>query len=133
MGVFSVKYLHFSLALILSVALVGCGSGEQGSESAKQMKDVPFETTYTIEIQDGSKVFTPESRTVKGNTGKITVKNTLDAPHGFKIADLGIEKVVDANATTTINVDTAEPGEYTIDCQLHSAHKHGKLTVKSPS
>lgn len=125
------KIWHLSLTVFLAIALVGCGGADQGTES-DQAEAVSFETSYVVEIQDGSKVFTPETRTVTGNTGTISVENTLDAPHGFKISELGIEEVVEANKSLTIDLDRVEPGEYTVDCQLHAAHKHGKLVVKAP-
>jgi len=126
-----VRFLKFAVVTFLAVSLVACG-GNQQDKQAEEMKKVSFATNYTVELQDGSKIFSPDSQTVTGNTGKITVKNTLDAPHGFKISELGIEEVIESNSSRTIPVDSVDPGEYTVDWQLHSAHKHGKLIVKAP-
>jgi plastocyanin len=125
------KYLKLSFVLVVAVMLVGCGGGEQSAQQS-DMNKVPFETSYTVEMRDGSKVFSPESRSVTGNTGSITIENTLDAPHGVRISGLGIEAVVNAGSSKTFNIASVEPGEYTVDCQLHSAHVESKLVVNAP-
>lgn len=126
------KSLKLGIVFVITLSLVACGGGDGTNQDTQMTEDVPFETSYVVEIQDGDKVFDPETRTVKGNTGTIMIDNTLDAPHGFKISELNIEEEVEANSELTVDVGSVEPGEYTVDCQLHSAHKHGKLIVESP-
>lgn len=129
------RILKVAFVAFVAVALVACGNGaDQSAGSGEEMTDVvPFEASFTVELnEDDAKIFTPSEESVTGNGGTITVRNTLDAPHGFKVSKLGIEEVVDANSTRSFKVSNVEPGEYTIDCQLHSAHKESTLVVSAP-
>lgn len=129
------RILKVALVAFVAVALVACGNGgDQTADSGEEMTDVvPFEASFTVELnEDDAKIFAPAEKSVTGNGGTITVRNTLDAPHGFKISELGLEEVIEANSTRSFQVDNVEPGEYTIDCQLHSAHKESTLVVSAP-
>ena len=129
------RMLKVAFVAFVAVALVACGGGaDQSADSGEKMTDVvPFEASFTVELnEDDAKVFVPTEKTVNGNGGTITVRNTLDAPHGFKISKLGLEEVIEANSTRSFKVNNVEPGEYTIDCQLHSAHKESTLVVSAP-
>lgn len=128
------KVLKVAFVAFVAVALVACGNGaDQSADSGEDMTEVvPFEATFTVELDGDAKVFAPTERSVTGNAGTITIENTLDAPHGFTISELGLEEVVDANSTQSFEVDNVEPGEYTVDCQLHSAHQESTLVVSAP-
>lgn len=112
--------------------VVACGGDnkyiDQTSDSDKPMD---FRTSFVVELEEGDKVFSPRVRRVEGSRGEITLKNELDAPHGFRVPQLGITRIVNANSSLSLTLQNLESGEYTIDCQLHSAHRHGKLILEN--
>lgn len=109
---------------LFSLALVGCGSSTQQTQA--------FDASFDVVIEDGTKKYDPMEQTVTGDHGTISVTNQLDADHGFVIREFGIQATVPPGETMEFNVDSAEPGEYTVDCHLHAAHKEGTLIVEAP-
>lgn len=124
------RVTSYFLLIALSLFLVNCGSG--GGAGGEQTQTQAFETEFEIIMEEGTKKYFPMEATVTGDHGTITVKNTLDAEHGFVIREFGIEAAIPAGETQQFTVDSASPGEYMVDCHLHSAHAEATLTVEKP-
>ena len=87
-------------------------------------------TVVNVETPQGVKVWLPESIFAKkGDTVKLKLINKLDAEHGFKIAGVGVEKVVAAQGTEEVTFKAEKAGIYPISCQLHPPHVAGQLVV----
>jgi nitrosocyanin len=87
-------------------------------------------TVVNVETPQGVKVWVPESIFAKkGDTVKLKLINKLDAEHGFKIAGVGVEKVVAAQGTEEVSFKAEKAGIYPISCQLHPPHVAGQLVV----
>lgn len=113
-------------AIFAVVAVTGCGGNDQAVETE------PFAAHFDIVMEDETKQYDPMEMTVSGNNGTIEVSNQLDAEHGFVIREFGIEATVPAGETMTFDVDSVAPGEYMVDCHLHSAHAEATLIVEAP-
>lgn len=121
-----------AVMLIATLAIVGCGnSGSSPADQQVQQSD-PFNAVFDVVIEDETKQYDPMELTVTGNNGTIEVTNNLDAEHGFVIREFGIQATIPAGETQTFQVDSAEPGEYTVDCHLHAAHAEATLIVEAP-
>jgi hypothetical protein len=76
-------------------------------------------------------VFVPSTIVVTAGKGRtLSVFNDTDTPHGFKIAALGVETVLQPGQETKIDLPPLEGGHvYEISCQLHPPHRHATLVV----
>lgn len=115
------------VVLVASLALLGCGNGS----TDQQTQSEPFNAVFDVVIEDETKQYDPMELTVTGNNGTIEVTNNLDAEHGFVIREFGIQATIPAGETQTFQVDSVEPGEYTVDCHLHAAHAEATLIVEA--
>jgi nitrosocyanin len=87
-------------------------------------------TIVNIESPQGVKIWVPESIFAKkGDTVKLRLINKLDAEHGFKIAGVGVEKVVKAQSAEEVTFTADKAGIFPISCQLHPPHVAGQLVV----
>ena len=84
----------------------------------------------TTNVQ-GKNVYIPSNIVVTaGRQQRLSIYNTTDTPHGFRIASLGIEAVLVNGEETEIALPALKSGSvYQIDCQLHPPHRHGTLVV----
>ena len=58
------------------------------------------------------------------------VTNTAkDKQHGFKIAEFGVEEVIDQGKTTTVKFKADKAGTFQVICHLHPTHKPAELVV----
>lgn len=79
--------------------------------------------------------FDPSMKIVYGLSGKITIRNPLDKPHGFSIEELRIEEVVPSGGSVTVALKGLQPVDYQYFCQLHDVvggkgkHQRGVLRV----
>ncbi len=76
-------------------------------------------------------VFVPSTIVVTAGKGRaLSIYNTTDGPHGFRIAGLGIETILDIRQEQVVELPELEAGRiYDIDCHLHGAHRHATLMV----
>jgi nitrosocyanin len=87
-------------------------------------------TVVNIETPQAVKIWEPTTITVKkGDTVKLKLINKTDQEHGYRIADLKVEKVVQGGQAETVEFTADKEGIFTIDCQLHPAHVQGQLIV----
>jgi plastocyanin len=81
-------------------------------------------------IFDDTKIWLPSSLIVQeGDTVELTLINTLDVPHGFKIDTFGIEAVINAKSKSTVTFTAKGAGLYPYVCHLHPTHIGGQLLV----
>jgi len=82
-------------------------------------------------VVGGKNVYIPSTIVVaEGTTNTLSIFNTTDKPHGFRIPVLGIETVLPAQEETTLELPALEGGAiYEINCQLHPPHRTATLAV----
>ena len=104
---------------LILVALMG---STEGAEAKK--------FTLINVLFDGTKVWLPSSIIVQaGDEVEVSLVNKLDEPHGFKIAEFGVEEVVQPKGTSTVKLTSTKPGVYAFVCHLHPPHIGGQLLV----
>jgi hypothetical protein len=79
----------------------------------------------------GKNVFIPSSIVVISGAGQqLSIFNTTEIAHGFRIADLGIEAVLAPGQETTLTLPPLAGGRiHRIDCHLHPPHRTAVLVV----
>lgn len=119
------------LACGLLLALAGCaGSPGPPVGFASDVSTIQVVTTQV----GGKNVFIPSTIVVTGGTPhRLSIFNTTDTPHGFRIPALGIETVVMHQQETELELPALEGGNvYGINCHLHPAHRTATLVVLPP-
>ena len=115
----AVRYLGLALLLHALLSLTP-------SAVAEEVKRV---TLVNLRI-DETKIWLPSTIVVrKGERVELTLKNTLTAPHGFKLAAFDIAVEVPSKRTKTVRFIPNEAGIHSYLCQLHAAHIGGQLIV----
>ena len=77
-----------------------------------------------------TKMWLPSSISVQaGDEVEIALNNTLSAPHGFKLAQAGIEVEVPSLRNKTVKFTAPQAGIYDFQCHMHAAHIGGQLVV----
>ena len=116
------RQLSWLVVLLLVLML---GAGDAAAAEAKKF-------TLMNVVLDGTKIWLPSSLIVhQGEDVELTLINKLDEPHGFKIADVGIEEVVQPKAQTTVKFTASQPGVYSYICHIHPPHIGGQMLVLS--
>lgn len=79
----------------------------------------------------GKNVFIPSTLVVAaGEPARLSIFNTTDKPHGFRIPDLGIEVVLLPQQETEVQLPRLEGGRvHEINCHLHPPHRNATLAV----
>jgi hypothetical protein len=79
----------------------------------------------------GKNVYIPSTIVVTGGEQySLSLYNTTDTPHGFRISGLAIETVLPPRKEHLVELPVLEGGRvYHINCQLHPGHRTGKLVV----
>lgn len=81
-------------------------------------------------IFDDTKIWLPSSLIVyEGDTIELTLINTLDVPHGFRIDTFGIEAVINAKSKSTVKFTAKGTGLHSYVCHLHPPHIGGQILV----
>ena len=89
-------------------------------------------TVQVVSTQVGGKnVYIPSTIVVTGGEQySLSLYNTTDTPHGFRISGLAIETVLPPREEHRVELPVLEGGRiYHIHCQLHPGHRTGKLVV----
>lgn len=120
--------ISLTLATFLVVFMIGCGNS--GTETKSSHSGKAFDASFDVVLENETKKYDPMNLEVEGDHGTISVTNTLDAVHGFVISEFDIDAEIKPGETREFTVDSVEPGEYTVDCDLHSAHAEATVTVK---
>lgn len=104
--------------LLLAGVLGSCGQGDESRRIA----------ATSVRGRAG---FAPDPVTVdKGDKITLTVGNTTDRTHGFRIEGYGVARTVDPGKPIRVVFRADKPGVYKIDCQLHPAHGIASLIVQ---
>jgi nitrosocyanin len=112
-----------AIALLLLVLMA-----QVGTTDAAEVKKF---TLINVLLND-TKVWLPSSLIVQaGDEVELTLVNKLDDPHGFKMAEFGIEEVVQGKSQSTVKFTAAKAGVYPFVCQMHPPHIGGQLLVLS--
>ena len=111
------------LVVLLLVLMLGAGDAAAAA---------PKKFTLITVVLDGTKIWLPSSLMVhQGEEVELTLINKLEDPHGFKIAEVGIEEVVQPKAQTTVTFTASQPGAHSYICHIHPPHIGGQILVLS--
>jgi plastocyanin len=111
------------LVVLLLVLMLGAGDAAAAE---------PKKFTLINVVLDGTKIWLPSSLMVhQGEEVELTLINKLEDPHGFQIADVGIEEVVQPKAQTTVKFTASQPGAHSYICHIHPPHIGGQILVLS--
>ncbi len=102
--------------------------------------DVKTPTSFTSDSETiqvvsalvgGKNVFIPSTIVVtSGARQTLSLFNTTDTPHGFRIAGLEIEAVLPSKQEYRVELPALEGGRvYQINCHLHPPHRTAVLVV----
>lgn len=122
-----------SLALLWVAA--GClhvGAVETGEiDMGDRYRDSRTQVQMVTAVVGGKNVFIPGTVVLTEGAGRsLSIYNTTDTPHGFRIPDLGVEAVLQPGQETVIPLPPLEGGAiHEIQCQLHPPHRTAALLV----
>ena len=120
--------LYFSCVL----AALGLAATVASADSHAHGADAKGRVIQVVSaVVGGKNVFIPSTIVVaEGTTNTLSIFNTTDKPHGFRIPALGLEVVLTPQQETTLELPALEGGAiYEINCQLHPAHRTATLAV----
>jgi len=125
-----------SLTLVLSSA---AGCVRVGAVETGQIGPLPgggyTDERDTVQIVStvigGKNVFVPSTVILTQGSGRtLTIYNTADKPHGFRIPTLSVEAILEPGVETVVALPPLEGGRiYDIQCHLHPPHRHATLMV----
>jgi hypothetical protein len=119
--------LGLGIALLALGWGVGCGEGDTPSGFASDVS-----TTQIVSTNVGGKnVYIPSTVVVtSGAPQKLSVYNTTDTPHGFRIDALDLEVILPPQEELIFELPPLEAGSVLrIHCHLHPAHRTATLVV----
>jgi plastocyanin len=116
----AVHVIEIAVVVLLLTLVVHPGSA--------QAADQKF--TLINVIFDDTKIWLPSSLIVhEGDTIELTLINTLDVPHGFRIDTFGIEAIINAKSKSTVQFTAKGTGIHSYICHLHPPHIGGQILV----
>jgi hypothetical protein len=119
-------------ATLLTIAAIatGCVAIDEAPGSSGFTSDHAVTQIVTTNVQ-GKNVFIPSTIVVvAGAPHTLSIFNTTDTPHGFRIEGLGIEAILPAQQELEVKLPALEGGKvYQIGCQLHPPHRTATLVV----
>jgi hypothetical protein len=102
----------------LLLLAVGCGPSGAGFES-----DVSTLQVVSTNV-GGKNVYVPSTLVVtSGRSWKLSIYNTTQTPHGFRIDGLGVEVLLPPGEEVSVELPPLEAGA------LHEAHRTATLVV----
>ena len=111
------------LVVCLTVVLLGAGDAAAAA---------PTKFTVMNVVLEGTKIWLPSSLIGhQGDEVELTRIKKWEDPHGFKIAEVGMEEVVQPKAPMTVRFTASQPGVYSYLCHLHPPHIGGQIFVLS--
>lgn len=113
------------LGMVLAAGLAGCAHHHHGFATE-------LDSVEVVSVAMGGKnVFIPSTLVVvAGEPTALSLYNTTDAPHGFRIRGLGVEVVLPPGEEFRLKLPALEAGRiHRIDCQLHPPHRSASLVV----
>jgi hypothetical protein len=124
------------LVALAALVALGCAHGpmhrehHEGHHAATFTSDVSTVQVVSA-LVGGKNLFIPSTIVVTdGGPRSLSVFNTTEMPHGFKIEALGIEVVLPPGEEKVIELPALKAGQVLhIGCQLHPAHRGATLVV----
>jgi heme/copper-type cytochrome/quinol oxidase subunit 2 len=78
----------------------------------------------------GKNVFIPATiAVVEDEPHTLSVFNSTDTPHGFKIEAAKVETILQPGVETVVELPAMKSGIYPVTCHLHPPHRGGQLVV----
>ncbi len=114
-------------AILTGLALAACSPVSEGEGFRSDVSTVEVVSTQV----GGKNVFIPSTIVVvSGKPHTLSLYNTTDTPHGFKIEALGVETVLMSKQEQQVELPVLDsPGVYRINCHLHPPHRSATLVV----
>lgn len=125
----------FALGFALLMLLAGCASKPQAATGAVVAPAVPWNgQVKEFKVRAFQFGFDPNTIEVSlGDKVKIAAYSE-DVPHGFAIAEYGIDLYLDGLREKTVEFIADKPGTFTFYCSIPCGNGHssmqGKLVVK---
>lgn len=126
----SSQRISWLLVTLGCIAAVAIPASAEHHEDAKAGHGPEVIEVVSTNVQ-GKNVYIPSTIVVAEHMPHtLSIFNTTDMRHGFAIADLGIEVVLEPGVETKVALPALD-GEkiYRIHCQLHPAHRSAQLVV----
>ncbi len=126
--------MQLRLLALAALALSGAGCVEHVTADVTIPQGSYHSDASTVQMVSafvGANVFIPSTVVVvAGRPHTLSVFNATEQPHGFAIAGIGVEAVLQPKQETEIPLPALEGGAlYRIHCQLHGAHRSATLVV----
>ncbi len=128
--------LAAAAALVAATGCLSLGAVETGQINAGSVEGVGFvdergSVQMVSTLLGGKNVFIPSTVVLTEGTGRsLTIYNTTDTPHGFRIPSLGVEAILMNGEETVVALPPLEGGRiYNMVCHLHPPHRHATLIV----
>jgi hypothetical protein len=109
---------------------------ELSGEAASLLSALGFvddrDVIQVLNTRIGTRItYVPATIVVTAGSGrKLSIFNDTEAPHGFRIPGLAVEKLLPAGEETVVELPPLTgPQIYAIDCHLHVPHRHATLVV----
>ena len=116
------------VAAAVAVVLVA-GAGLAGAQDPHAAHASGAIQVLSANVQ-GKNVFIPATiAVVEDAPHTLSVFNSTDTPHGFKIDAAGVEVILQPGVETTVELKGMKSGIYPIHCHLHPPHRGGQLLV----
>jgi len=114
-----------AICVLLAVGCSDAGNASSGYESDQSVIQI-----VSTNVQ-GKNVYIPSTIVVvAGRPHTLSLFNTTDTPHGFRIDGLDIEAILPVQEEFELQLPALEGGEiYHIRCQLHPPHRTATLVV----
>jgi Cupredoxin-like domain len=114
---------------VLLLTVLACGGRHHRRHHGFSEESGPIQVVTTQ--VGGKNVFIPSTLVVtSGHPVELSIFNTTDIPHGFRIPALGIEEVLPAQEEHVVSLPPLEPNQVLrIVCHLHTAHRTATLVV----
>ena len=125
------RTLRFVLPLAGCLLVLGAGVfAAQEARARGFQSDQSVIQVVSTNVQ-GKNVYIPGTIVVVANTPHtLSIFNTTEVPHGFRIDGLDLETVLPAQQEHELALPALDGGRvYQIHCQLHPAHRTATLVV----
>lgn len=121
------RAVYSGVRALLALSLVLAAGGVGADHHETQGRVVQVVTT----VVGGKNVFIPSTIVVMpGQPTTLSIFNTTDKPHGFRIPALKIEAILPSQQEFVLSLPALEGGEvYEIGCHLHPPHRTATLVV----
>jgi hypothetical protein len=122
-------HVAFWAAAALALALAGAAGAMHHEKSESEAKGRVIQVVTTV--VGGKNVFIPSTIVVApGVPNTLSIFNTVDKPHGFRIPALGIEAILPPQEEFAVELPALEAGKiFDIVCHLHPPHRTATLAV----